>query len=111
MKAQHYDKMRRASQPWRAWYSTKDWHRIRGRQLKVEPYCRMCAEARVETPATTVDHIKPHRGDRYLFFAGPFQSLCTRCHNSIKQRAEKIGYSSAVGEDGMPVDRTHPFYR
>lgn len=106
MKQQHDDKARR---PWRAWYSTPEWHAIRARQLRTEPNCRMCAEGSLRTPATTVDHIVRHRGDRRLFFGGPFQSLCKRCHDSTKQQAERLGYSTKIGLDGFPSDANHPF--
>nr|WP_246414712.1 HNH endonuclease signature motif containing protein [Yoonia ponticola] len=40
--------------------------------------------------ATTVDHIKPHRGDKVLFWdKNNWQSLCTSCHNRHKQRVEQ----------------------
>ncbi|WP_349253802.1 HNH endonuclease signature motif containing protein [Bradyrhizobium sp. CB2312] len=41
-------------------------------------------------PAVVVDHIKPHRGDRALFWdKGNWQPLCTHHHNSTKQRLER----------------------
>lgn len=88
-----YDQRRQRLTPWRAWYSTPQWRRIRAAQLAVEPCCRMCAEAdppRI-TPATVCDHVEPHRGDQASFFGGPFQSLCGTCHNSTKQAAERAG--------------------
>jgi len=103
--------MRRLNQPWRAWYQTKEWQSIRARQLHQEPSCRLCSEASVRTPATVVDHIDPHRGNRFRFFAGPFQSLCKQCHDRAKQQSEKLGYSTKIGSDGLPSDPRHPFYR
>ncbi len=96
---------------WRGWYSTPEWQTIRARQLRLEPRCRTCAEAGVLTPATVVDHITRHRGDRRLFFSGPFQSLCKRCHDTSKQQAERLGYSTKLGADGLPTDPAHPFNR
>ncbi|RWN34526.1 MAG: HNH endonuclease [Mesorhizobium sp.] len=106
-----YEARRRASQLWRAWYQTKEWFVIRARQLRREPFCVFCARTGVRTPATICDHIERHRGDRFRFFAGPFQSLCKRCHDSAKQSEEINGYSSAVGADGCPQDPRHPFNR
>jgi hypothetical protein len=103
--------MRRLNHPWRAWYSTKEWQQIRAKQLRIEPNCRICAEAGVRTPADIVDHITRHRGDRALFFGGPFQSLCKACHDRTKQQAEKLGYSTKIGPDGLPSDPRHPFNR
>ncbi|MER8699698.1 HNH endonuclease [Mesorhizobium sp. M1273] len=104
-----YDAKRRASQPWRQWYKTREWYAIRARQLRREPHCAICARAGVKTPATICDHDVRHRGDRQKFFAGPFSSLCKACHDSNKQKTEIHGYSSDVGADGIPADARHPF--
>lgn len=109
MKPDPQNKALRAA--WRAWYSTPEWQQIRARQLRLEPHCRMCAEAGVRTKADTVDHVVRHRGDRCLFFGGPFQSLCKRCHDTRKQSEEKLGYSTKLGADGLPSDPRHPFNR
>ena len=70
----------------------------------------MCkAEGRI-TPATVVDHIKPHKGDRALAFdPDNLQGLCKAHHDSAKQSEERRGYSKAVGLDGFPSDQRHPF--
>lgn len=82
---------------WHRWYSLPEWRdRIRPAQLLREPFCRECAaraaaENRPElcrVPATDVDHIIPHRGDRALFLdPRNLQSLCHACH-SRKTKAE-----------------------
>jgi 5-methylcytosine-specific restriction endonuclease McrA len=77
--------------PWVKWYKTAAWHRLRYKQLSREPLCRFCKKAGIVEPATTVDHVVPHRGDMGIFFSGPFQSLCSKCHSSTKQRLEKSG--------------------
>ncbi|HWL55465.1 MAG TPA: HNH endonuclease [Paracoccus sp. (in: a-proteobacteria)] len=39
--------------------------------------------------ATLVDHIKPHRGDKALFWNwNNWQALCAPCHSSVKQSLE-----------------------
>lgn len=49
--------------------------------------CNRCAN-----PATIVDHVKPHRGDRKLFWdRRNWQPLCAHCHNRMKQSEEKRG--------------------
>lgn len=61
------------------------WRKARRDFLTSHPDCAMCAN-----PATTVDHIIAHRGDPALFWnRSNWQSLCTRCHNSVKQRLER----------------------
>lgn len=62
-----------------------EWRKARRDYLTAHPYCVMCGNT-----ATTVDHRIPHRGDRVLFWnRRNWQSLCTRCHNSVKQRQER----------------------
>lgn len=48
----------------------------------------MCGEDGKLTPATVCDHVEPHRDDWDRLLRGPFQSLCSRCHNKHKQRIE-----------------------
>jgi 5-methylcytosine-specific restriction protein A len=72
----------------------------------------------VLTPATTADHIVPHRGDQALF-RGPLQSLCTPCHSARKQAQEaqaladeRRSFSREVDvATGLPLDPAHPFNR
>lgn len=64
------------------------------------------------TPATVVDHVIPHRGDRKLFWdSSNWQPLCVECHNRDKQREEVHGYDASVGLDGWPLDPRHPSNR
>ena len=44
-----YDKHRRATQPFRAWYKLAIWQRRRTYQLASEPLCKMCQAAGVVT--------------------------------------------------------------
>ena len=68
------------------------WEKARAAHLASEPLCRMClaADDPRETLATVVDHIIAHRGDADLFWDRTnWQSLCARCHSSVKQAEEK----------------------
>lgn len=65
------------------------WQMRRLAQLRAYPLCRYCERQGRVTAATVADHIIPHRGDPSLF-AGPLQSLCATCHNTVK-RAEERG--------------------
>ena len=63
-------------------YDTSRWQRLRQYVLGRQPLCRKCLEAKRITPATVVDHIKPHRGDESLFFdEANLQALCKSCHD------------------------------
>ena len=74
---------RRMSADWHAWYNLPIWTDVlRPAQLLREPFCRECAATGRRTPATVVDHVKPHRGDWALFVDETnLQSLCKSCHS------------------------------
>ena len=92
-------------------YSTMRWRRIRKAQMEREPLCRMCkAKGRIKA-ARVCDHIAPHKGDEALFFSGPFQSLCTTCHDSVKQREEHTGKVAGCDVSGYPDDPNHTWNR
>lgn len=62
-------------------YGSK-WQRERRKFLESNPFCVKCYEEGHITMATVVDHIKPHRGDRKLFWdRGNWQPLCEHHHN------------------------------
>ena len=83
-----YDKHRRETQPFRAWYKLAAWQRRRTAQFASEPLCSMCKGAGVVKIATIADHIIPHRGNWELFIGGELQSLCKRHHDSDKRSEE-----------------------
>jgi len=59
------------------------WRKARERYLKEHPLCVQCEREGKLTPATVVDHIKPHKGNRELFWdEDNWQSLCKACHDS-----------------------------
>lgn len=60
----------------------RDWRRYRINFLKEHPWCVECEKQGVRRPATEVDHIIPHRGDRQLFWNKKnHQALCKNCHS------------------------------
>lgn len=62
-----------------------NWALARRDYLHKHPRCAMCDAA-----ANVVDHRIPHRGDMKLFWdKSNWQSLCSRCHSSTKQRIER----------------------
>jgi 5-methylcytosine-specific restriction protein A len=66
-------------------YDSK-WEKERAMFLIYHATCK-CGQ-----PASVVDHITPHRGDKKLFWDyRNWQSLCAHCHNSLKQRQERSG--------------------
>ena len=91
-------------------YNTARWRRLRLDQLARDPLCAICTQAGRITPATTCDHVVPHRGDETLFWSGPFQSLCSSCHSHDKQVEEHGGaaYHGTADALGWPTDPRHP---
>ncbi len=64
---------------------TGAWEKARVAYLAKHRFCLRCGD-----PATVVDHIRPHRGDREIFWdRDNWQPLCGPCHNSTKQREER----------------------
>jgi 5-methylcytosine-specific restriction protein A len=59
-----------------------EWNRERKKYLDAHPLCVQCLKQGRFTKATVVDHIKPHRGDRLLFWdRDNWQALCKACHD------------------------------
>ncbi len=59
------------------------WRTARNRFLKANPLCIKCKAQGKLTKATVVDHIKPHRGDKVLFWdESNWQPLCKSCHDT-----------------------------
>jgi hypothetical protein len=90
---------------YRQWYGTQRWKRRRRLQIRVQPFCAMCLEAGVYTPATIADHIQPHHGDPVKFWRGELQSLCKPHHDREKQLLELGALPLRVDADGWPITR------
>ena len=78
--------------PWRAWYNTTRWRRLRWAVLVRDAFtCQWPGCGRIEPNSSQLvaDHRQPHRGDETLFWdEGNLQTLCKPCHDGRKQRAE-----------------------
>lgn len=86
---------RDATQPWRAWYRTAAWQRLRVEILKRDLYtCQRTGVLLVgKHPAPNspvVDHIRPHRGDPELFWDETnLMAVSKAYHDSAKQAEER----------------------
>ena len=86
------------------------WRAYRLNYLRRHPLCIKCKAAGLTVPSTVVDHIKPHKGDEFLFWNFEnHAALCGHCHSSDKQRAEKGArtFYSGASVDGSPLDPKH----
>lgn len=65
--------------------------------LNENPVCVKCREQGRLTPATNVDHVRPHNEDPELFWDwGNYQALCQSCH-SKKTAKEDGGFGNGNG--------------
>jgi 5-methylcytosine-specific restriction protein A len=83
------------------------WRRFRLHYLRENPLCVRCLKDSKSVPASVVDHVEPHKGDMVKFWEGPFQALCTTCHDGYKQRLEKSGRETGCDGNGVPLDPGH----
>jgi len=94
-------------------YKDKRWFILRARQLRKHPFCQ-CPHCReMNLRANVVDHIKPHRGDRKLFFdPANLCSMNKHCHDSFKQSEELGGHGFDRGSDerGFPLNQDHDWF-
>ena len=80
---------------------TSAWRRASKAFLIAHPLCAECAKHGITKPATEVDHIIPHKGNKDLFWdQDNWQSLCHECH-SRKTVKEDGGF-------GNKITRKHP---
>lgn len=67
---------------------SKRWSKLAELFRRKHPLCVACLAEGRSTPAQCVDHVRPWRGDRRLFWdQSNWQSLCNACH-SRKTRSE-----------------------
>jgi 5-methylcytosine-specific restriction protein A len=85
------DRQRRNTTPWRAWYKTARWQRLRIATFTRDLFtCRMCRRLEGNTSKLVCDHVKPHRGNEALFWdEANLQALCKPCHDREKQAEER----------------------
>lgn len=73
------------------------WQRARAGYLRNHPLCAEHQKRGVLVPATVVDHIVPHKGDKDLFWdSSNWQPLCKRCHD-IKTATRDGGFGRGPG--------------
>jgi len=90
--------------PWKAWYKTARWQRLRLEIFKRDHYTCQCGCGLIEgdTSQLVADHKIPHRGDERLFWdKDNLQTMRKPCHDGDKQRAEQ----QSLNHRGAFVDR------
>ena len=72
------------------------WQKRRTAFLRGHPLFEECRKRGRITPATDVDHIRPHKGDPELFWDWDnLQALCHECH-SKKTAREDGGFGNGI---------------
>lgn len=65
------------------------WRKAREGFLRKHPLCVYCHQKGLIITATVVDHIKPHKGDKALFWQrANWQPLCKPCHDAKTVRED-----------------------
>ncbi len=83
----------RDAQPWRKWYKTARWQKLRWRVLVRDRFtCQWpgCGKIEADTSKLHADHTVKHGGVEERFFDEEgIKTLCQHCHNSRKQAEER----------------------
>lgn len=89
------DRRRRHDQPWRTWYKTARWERLRQQVFLRDMYvCQrsgdMCIGKGNAPNAPVANHKTPHRGDPALFWSiDNLECVAKHVHDSLIQREEQ----------------------
>ncbi|MDQ0558321.1 5-methylcytosine-specific restriction endonuclease McrA [Rhizobium mesoamericanum] len=89
------DQHRRQTQPWRAWYNTARWERLRRQAFERDLYtCQrsgeMCAGTGNDPNSPVANHRIPHHGNPSLFWdIDNIETVTKRIHDGIIQSEER----------------------
>lgn len=103
------DERRASEQPWRRWYKTSRWKRLRLSVLRDSPLCQCdgCrgGEHRAR-PSSVVDHKVAHRGDARLFWdRDNLQAMSKECHDVKTATEPRRGVVAVFLTTDGPVNR------
>jgi 5-methylcytosine-specific restriction enzyme A len=75
------------------------WNAARLQYLNAHPLCAACLARGRVVPATVVDHIVPHRGDKERFWdEANWRALCKSCHDQ-KTAREDGGFGNLTKDE------------
>lgn len=83
---------------------TNRWKEYAAAFIRRYPICLLCvcngSINECGQRGLVVDHIEPHRGNRYLFWlTDNHQTLCKTCHDTVKQKHESDGKTGSQWTD------------
>ncbi len=88
-------RQRDKEKPWRKWYYTARWKKLRQEVLVRDCYTcqktgQICTGKYPDGTSPVVDHKRPHRGDPELFWnIDNLETVSKAYHDSEKQKAER----------------------
>lgn len=88
------------------------WRQARELFLRAHPLCVACGRHGLVVPATVVDHITPHKGNRKLFWdRSNWQALCKGCHDekTLGEQGKSQYKMPGCTTGGYPTDPRHPW--
>lgn len=85
------NRYRSTAEPWRAWYQTARWKRLRLRVFARDLFtCRECGKVDGNTSRLVAHHVEPHKGDEVLFWnEDNIQCICQPCHDGPVKARER----------------------
>jgi 5-methylcytosine-specific restriction protein A len=91
---QERNRYRADREPWRAWYQSAQWKRLRLRVFFRDMFtCQECGRIEGDTSKLVAHHKNPHKGDPVLFWdEEKIETVCCPCHDGpIKARERGTG--------------------
>lgn len=82
------------AEPWRKWYGSREWKRLRWSVLVRDLFtCCRCKALIGDTSQLVADHKTAHHGDPDLFWNPEnLAATCKPCHDSAKQAEDRRGW-------------------
>lgn len=96
------DHHRRQTQPWRAWYNTPRWERLRRQAFERDLYtCQrsgeICSGTGNDQNSPVANHKIPHHGDAALFWdINNIETVTKRIHDGLIQSEERRAEVSTI---------------
>ena len=94
-------------------YASRRWIVFRNFGFVCIRHVAVVVNVKAKLNAVLTHHVNEHRpGDpEWMFWVGPFASLCRDCHEALHGRPVALPYKTDIGLDGQPLDPMHPYWQ